>query len=77
MKIQPTNNINFGILKGYKQRPYGDYMWGEYKGLKYEVFDAHKYNQKLIYVSKYMNFVKSKLTYWMDGIKKVVRAEGR
>ena len=75
--IRPTDNINFGILKGVKKRPYGQYMWGEYKGQKIEVYDAYKFNQFLIYVSKNMRFVKSKLTYWIDGIKKITRAEGR
>lgn len=76
MKIQPIDNIKFGIYKGSKKKPYGDYMWGEYKGYKIEIFDAYKHNQKLIYVSKLMNFVKSKLTYWQDGIKKTMRAGG-
>ena len=77
MDIQPIQNINFGILKKVKQRSYGTYMEGEYKGLKYEVYDAYKYNQLLIYVSKNMNFIKSKLIYWVDGVKKITRAEGK
>lgn len=87
MKIQPIpephqewwqhRNISFGILKGHKKRPYGDYMWGEYKGKKIEVFDAYKYNQLLIYVSENMKFVKSKLVYWLDGIKKITKSEGK
>ena len=44
--------MNFGILKKVKQRPYGTYMEGTYKGLKIEVYDAYKYNQFLIYVSR-------------------------
>lgn len=52
-------------------------MWGEYKGYKVEVYDAYKYNQLLIYISKNMQFIKSKLTYIVDGEKKVTRAEGR
>lgn len=76
MKIQPipTNNISFGILKEVKERSYGTYMRGEYKGKKIEVFDAYKNNQLLIYVSEKMNFIKSKLVYFQDGIKKVMRA---
>lgn len=78
MNIQPTNNVRFGIYKGSKQRPYGEYKWGEFKGYKIEVFDAFKHNQKLIYVSdKLKRFVKSKLTYIMDGVKKVTKAEGK
>ena len=74
MKIQPIDNTSFGILKGIKKRPYGQYMWGEYRGKKIEVYDAYKYNQLLIYVSENMNFIKSKLIYFQDGIKKVMRA---
>lgn len=77
MKVQPTDSISFGILKGVKKRPYGEYMWGEYRGKKIEVYDAYKFKQLLIYVSENMHFVKSKLTYWIDGIKKVTKAEGR
>lgn len=71
--IQPYNPT-FGILKGYKNRPYGSYMWGEYKGKKIEVYDAYRYNQLLIYVSEKMNFIKSKLIYWQDGTKKISRS---
>lgn len=77
MKVQAVENTNFGILKRVKKRPYGEYLEGEYKGYKIEVYDAYKYNQLLIYVSKNMNFLKSKLIYWVDGIKKITRAEGR
>lgn len=75
--IKPTQNVSFGILKEIKKREYGTFMRGEFKGYNIEVYDAYKYNQLLIYISdKCKNFVKSKLTYWMDGIKKVTRAEG-
>lgn len=81
MKPQPiqTYNPTFGILKGYRKTPYGQYMWGEYKQHKIEVFDAQKKNgQKLIYVSdKLLNWVKSKLFYLQDGIKKVIRSENK
>lgn len=77
MKVQPTSNINFKIYKGSEIKPYGEYHWGIYKGNKIEIFDAFKYNQKLIYVSKCMKFIKSKLIYWLDGSKKITRSEGR
>lgn len=67
----------FGILKEVKPRDYGRYMWGIYNGKKIEVYDAYKYNQFLIYVSENMRFIKSKLIYWVDGVKKVIRAEGK
>ena len=77
MHIQPIDSTNFGILQKVKTRPYGTYMEGMYKGFKIEVFDAYKNNQKLIYVSKDLHFIKSKLIYWLEGIKKIARAEGR
>lgn len=78
MHVPPIQSpIIFGIYKGSSQKPYGEYTWGEYKGFKIEVFDAYKQHQKLIYVSKMMNFIKSKLIYWIDGHKKTMRAEGK
>ena len=41
MKIQPTDNINFGILKEVKSRSYGHYMWGMYKGKKITQAERH------------------------------------
>ena len=80
MKIQPTqpNKPSFGIYKGCKNREYGQYKWGFYKDFKIEIYDASKFKQKLIYVSdKLKNFVKSKLTYFENGTKKVTKSEGR
>lgn len=72
-KPQPT----FGIYKGSKKTPYGDYIWGNYKGYKIEIFDAKKYNQKLYYVSnnQTLKWIKSKLRYFQNGIRKVLRSE--
>jgi hypothetical protein len=75
--VKQSTSLTFGILKGVKKRPYGEYMWGEYKGHKIEVYNAFKYNQFLIYVSKNMEFVKSKLTYWLGGIKRVTKSESK
>lgn len=74
-KSQPT----FGILKGYKKTPYGQYTWGEFKGHKIEIYDAYKYNQKLQYVSNSQtsNWVQSKLKYIQDGIKKIMRSKAK
>ena len=72
-KPQPT----FGILKGYKKTPYGEYTWGVLKGQKIEVYDASKYSQKLIHVSDELTWrwIKSKFTYLHKGVKRVVRSE--
>ena len=75
-KPQPT----FGILKGYKKTPYGEYTWGIYKGYKIEIFDAtEKYNQKLHYVSnnQTLKWIESKLRYFQDGIKRIIRSKAK
>lgn len=82
MKIQPTQSNkpahSFGILKSYKKTSYGDYTVGLFKGKKIEIFNAYKHNQKLIYVSdNLLNWIKSKLIYFQDGVKKVVRSENK
>jgi hypothetical protein len=77
MKVQPIDNVNFKIYKGSSKKPYGEYLWGEYKGKKIEVYDAKEFQQLLIYVSEKMRFVKSKLIYYQDGVKKIIRAEGK
>ena len=71
--------ISFGILKGYRKTAYGEYMWGTYKGHKIEVFDAtEKHGQKLQYVSdSLLRWVKSKLIYLQNGIKKINRSEAK
>ena len=70
--FQPT----FGILKGYKKTLYGEYLWGEYKNFKIEIYDAYKYEQKLQYVAEKstLRWLKSKLIYIQDGIKKITRS---
>lgn len=86
MQVQPIRHpspnpkpITFGILKGYKKTSYGQYMWGTYKDHKIEVFDAtEKYGQKLQYVSdSLLRWVKSKLIYLQDEIKKINRSEAK
>ena len=73
MQVQPIKpQPSFGILKGYKKTPYGNYMWGEYKDYRIEIYDAKKYGQKLQYVSnsKTLRWIWSKLKYMQEGIKK-------
>jgi hypothetical protein len=78
MEINGIQPISFKIYKGSAKKSYGEYMWGIYRGKKIEVFDARKKeNQFLIYVSENMKFLKSKLTYLQDGIKKILKAEGK
>jgi hypothetical protein len=80
MRIERIKDkTSFGIYKGHRLTSYGEYTWGIYKGKKIEVFDAKKHQQKLIYVShnKLLKWIKSKLTYIQDGIKKINRSEAR
>lgn len=85
MRVKPVEHkfgkpkpfpVNFGIYKGHSRTLFGDYTWGTYKGYKIEVHDAmKKYDQKMIYVTGPMGWIKSKLIYIKDGIKKVMRGE--
>ena len=52
-------------------------MWGVYKGQKIEVYDAKRDKQKLIYVSDntFLKWIKSKLTYIQNGIKRISKSE--
>ena len=76
MKTQPITSPTFGIYKGHKPTHYGEYTWGKYKDYNIEIYDARKENMKLQYVSdKVRNWVKSKLIYFQDGIKRITRSE--
>lgn len=81
MKPQPITKYNpsFGIYKGSKKTPYGDYIWGNYKGYKIEIYNASKYNQKLHYVSnnQTLKWIESKLRYFQDGIKRIIRSKAK
>lgn len=80
MKIEPVKpQPSFGILKHWHPTRYGYYMTGIYKGKKIDVYNAHKVDQKLIYVSdaKFLTWIKSKLIFFQDGIKKITRADNR
>lgn len=87
MKIKPIEHkygkpkpvpITFGILKGSKKTHYGEYTWGKYKDYNIEIYDAKKDKMKLQYVSDHLRrWIKSKLIYFQDGIKKITRSEKR
>lgn len=71
--------VNFGIIKEYHKTRYGDYTSGIYKGKKIEIFNDFQYDQKLQYVSDSitLKWVKSKLMYIQNGIKKIMRSEAK
>ena len=80
MKVKPVDtSTNFGILTHWHPTRYGYYMTGVYKGKKIDVYNAYKVDQKLIYVSdaKFLTWIKSKLIFFQDGIKKITRADNK
>lgn len=77
MKPQPitTYNPSFGIYKGIKRTSYGKCTYGNYKGYNIEIYDDVKDKAKLYYVSDNIRrWVKSKLVYLDNGIKKIIRS---
>ena len=71
MKVETKPSpIPFGIYRGSKKTPYGEYTWGVYRNKKIEIFDAKKYEQKLFYVGDMntLRWIKSKLISYKNGI---------
>lgn len=80
MKIEPIppNPPSFGIYKGTRKTKYGQWTWGVFKGKNIEIYQDFKDKTKLYYVSdKLRNWLKSKLIYFENGIKKVIRSEAK
>lgn len=80
VRIQPitTYNPSFGIYKGTKITSYGKCTYGNYKGYNIEVYDDVKDKAKLYYVSDNIRrWVKSKLVYLDNGIKKVLKSNSK
>ena len=86
MKIQPINQYNpsFKIYQGTKTtvRDYGTIVCdtGVFRDKKIEIYSMigkqGKLEHKLYYVSKLLNWLKSKLVYYSNGKKwKTVRSE--
>ena len=75
--IQP-NPVTFGIYKNTRITGYGQCDYGVYKNHNIEIYTAKENNKlihKLFYVSDAVrNFIKSKLIYFENGIKRVVRS---
>lgn len=78
MKPQPitTYNPTFGIYIKTKHTKYGQVDYGVYKGNNIEIYQDYKDKTKLYYVSdKLRNWIKSKLIYFQNGIKRITRSE--
>ena len=70
-----NSDVSFGIYKYSKTTPYGKFTHGEYRGYNIDIYDAKRDNAKLYYVSdNIMRWIKSKLIYFMDGIKRTTRS---
>ena len=84
MQIQPLRHpspnpkpkdISFGIYKGTKITSYGKCTYGKYKDYNIEIYDDIKDKAKLYYVSDNIRrWIKSKLAYLDNGIKKIIRS---
>lgn len=76
MKIQPITPINFGIYKGTKTTRYGQCDYGVFKEKNIEIYFDKQDKTKLYYVSDlFRNWIKSKLIYFENNIKKIIRSE--
>lgn len=84
MRIQPVDNISFGIYKNTNKtvRDYGTVICdtGIFKDKKIEIYSmfdkSGKLEHKLYYVSQMLNWLKSKLVYFSNGKKwKVLKSE--
>lgn len=80
MKVQPIpkNSPTFGIYKGTKFTHYGQCDYGIFRNKNIEIYTDKADKTKLYYVSDIVrNWIKSKLIYFQNGIKKVVRSEAK
>lgn len=77
MNIRPIQDpITFGIYIKTRKTSYGHCDIGKYKGNNIEIYHDYESNSKLVYVSdKVRNWLKSKLTYFINGIKHITRSE--
>lgn len=80
MFVQIINNVPFGIYKGSRLTPYGEKVYGQYKGYNIEVYTAKEENNlkhKLFYVSDFLlNFIKSKFIYFdLNNNKRIVKCD--
>ena len=76
VKPQPITSPTFGIYIKTRKTSYGHCDIGKYKENNIEIYHDYESKSKLVYVSdKVRNWIKSKLTYFQDGIRKINRSE--
>ena len=70
--------ISFGIYQKTIKSAYGTCVIGEYKGDNIKIY-TNKYDKtKLFYISdRFRNWIKSKLIYFENGVKKIKRSKAK
>ena len=80
MRIDTSSQISFGIYKNTRVTSYGQCVSGVFRNKNIEIYSAKEDGRlihKLFYVSDSVrNFIKSKLIYFENGNKKIVRSYG-
>ena len=81
MKPRPIDSVSFGIYLKTRKTGYGQCDYGIFRNKNIEIYTAKENGSllhKLFYVSDAVrNFIKSKLIYFENGKKKILRCEGR
>lgn len=76
-KMNPKPDpVTFGIYLKTQKTSYGHCDIGKFKGNNIEIYHDYETKSKLYYVSdKVRKWIKSKLVYFQNGIKKINRSE--
>ena len=81
MKPNPISPVSFGIYLRTRKTSYGQCDYGVYKNNNIEIYTAKengKLLHKLFYVSDAVrNFIKSKLIYFENQKKRILRCYGK
>lgn len=80
MRVEPIppDKTHFGIYLKTRRTPYGQCDIGKYKGNNIEIYTDNTDKTKLYYVSDSIrNWIKSKLIYFADGNKKIIKSENQ
>ena len=67
--------IPFGIYQKTVKTAYGYKDIGKYKGKSITIYHDKEKGLKMTYIQQAKKWVQSKLTYFQNGIKKVVRSK--
>ncbi len=81
MKPQPISPVSFGVYLRTRKTSYGQCDYGVFRNKNIEIYTAKENGSllhKLFYVSDAVrNFIKSKLIYFENGTKKILRCYGK